>query len=140
LVERAVDIVLPAFPAEDCEPVAWLLEALGVALTWLWGMLAGLGLLGALACEALAALEALDDALPDEELGAALAAGAGAGVAGGGLLGALPLEECWANTAEENSKTIATTRPESRIMHLHQPNQVSVQALYFFGRCRPRKQ
>src|SRR5580658_1381883 len=106
-------MVPSAFPSGDCEPVGWVPDALGVASTWLWGMLAGLGLLGALACETLPAL----DPFPDEELGAGLGAGAATG-AGAALLGALPVEECCANTTEENNQSRPSTRPESRITHL----------------------
>jgi hypothetical protein len=113
--ERGGDAVLNSLPLEDGKPEAWLTEELGIGATWLTGLAAGPGLLGALLCE-MVALEAG----PEETLGEGLVAGAG-----GGLLGALLVEECCANTAEENSKITATTRLESRMTHLlpTEPNE-----------------
>src|SRR5438270_5408823 len=69
----------------------------------------------------------------DETLGEGLGAGADGGLLGaaagaalgGGLLGAPPDEACCENTAEEESKIIATARLESRITHLlpTEPNE-----------------
>ncbi|HXC44294.1 MAG TPA: hypothetical protein VNY51_12330 [Candidatus Dormibacteraeota bacterium] len=104
--ERIGDAALDALQSEDDGPEAWLPDELGMGAAGLSGILAGLGLLGALVCDTLEAV--LDEALGD---------GLGAG-AGGGLLGALLVEECCAKTAEEKSSTTATTRLESRIKHL----------------------
>jgi hypothetical protein len=122
--ERAGDAALAALQSEDDGPEAWLPDELGMGAAWLSGILAGLGLLGALVCDTLEA-EALLEAVLDEMLGEGLGAGAGGGLlgaalgagAGGGLLGALLVEECCAKTAEEKSSTTATTRLESRIKH-----------------------
>jgi len=73
---------------------------------------------------ALALGEALEVGL-DDGVGEGLAACAGGGLLGAaagaglgvGLLGAPLVEECCANTAEENSNTTATSRLESRIKH-----------------------
>jgi hypothetical protein len=123
--ERAGDAALAALQSADDGPEAWLPDELGMGAAWLSGIRAGLGLLGALLCEA-AGLEEAPAELLDEVLGDGLGAGAGGGLlgaalgagAGGGLLGALLIEECCAKTAEENSSTTATTKPESRIKHL----------------------
>jgi hypothetical protein len=78
---------------------------------WLTGMLAGAGVLGMLVCETLGALAAALGAAAGGGAGGAAAAGAGLG---GGLVAAL----CCANEREENRRTIARVRPESRIKHL----------------------
>jgi hypothetical protein len=145
--ERAGDAALDALQSEDDGPEAWLPDELGMGAAWLSGILAGLGLLGALVCDTLEAEAALD-AVFDEALGEGLGAGAGGGLlgaaAGDGLLEAPPVEECCANTAEENSNTTATTRLESRMTHLlpteHQTSRTRAWgSLCFFGRCRTQK-
>jgi hypothetical protein len=101
--ERAGDAALAPLQSEDEGLEAWLPDELGMAAAWLSGILAGLGLLGALVCDTLGAV-----------LDAVLGAGLGAG-AGGGLLGVLLVEECCAETAEEKSNITATAKLESRI-------------------------
>jgi hypothetical protein len=78
---------------------------------WLTGMLVEAGALGMLVCETLGALAAA--------LGAAAGGGAGGGAAAGAGLGAgLVAALCCANEREENRRTTARVRPESRIKHL----------------------
>lgn len=123
LGSRTGGVVFPALQSEEDEPDACPLGELGMGAPWLSGMLAELGVLGALTCDALA-LEAPLEAALGEGLGAAAGTGGGllgaalAGALGAGLLAALLVEECWANTAEENNKITATARLESRITHL----------------------
>jgi hypothetical protein len=123
LGSRTGGVVFPPLQSDEDGPEAWLPDELGIGAAWLSGTLTGLGLLGALLCDALA-LEAALEAGLGEELGAGadageglLGAALGAGL-GAGLLGALLLEECCANTAGENNKITATARLESRITHL----------------------
>jgi len=73
-------------------------------------MLAGAGVLGTLVCETLGALGAA--------AGAGWVAGDGAAAAGAGLGGGLVAALCCANEREENRRTTARVRPESRIKHL----------------------
>jgi hypothetical protein len=98
-------------------PEARLSDEPGIGAAWLSGILTRLGLLGALLCDALGTEEALE--VLNEMLDPGPRAGAGGGVLGaapggglgGGLLGVV--EECCAKTADENSITPATTRPET---------------------------
>lgn len=115
--ERAGDAVLAALQSDDDGPEAWPPDELGMGAAWLSGTLTGPGLLGAPLCDALALEAALGEGLGAGVGGGLLGAALGAGL-GAGLLGALLLEECCANTAEENNKITATTRLESRITHL----------------------
>jgi hypothetical protein len=142
--ERAGDAVLAALQSDDDGPEAWLPDELGMGAAWLSGILAGLGLLGALVCDTLEAEAPLEPVL-DEELGDGLGAGAGGGLlgaalgaGGGGLLGALLVEECCAKTAEEKSSTTATTRLESRIKHLL-PTAGDFSALHPLRLSRPSR-
>ncbi|HTT23728.1 MAG TPA: hypothetical protein VMG82_32670 [Candidatus Sulfotelmatobacter sp.] len=97
--------------------------------TWITGALTEGGALGALVCGRFTLGATLGAAL-GAGLGGALGAGAGAGGGagagaalgaglGGGLLGALDV--CCAKTMEENSRTVARLRLESRISTSGQP-------------------
>ncbi len=122
--ERTGDAVLPALESENDELDTWLPAEPGVGATWLSGILAGLGVLGALLCDMVGLAGTLGAGL-DETLGEGLGGGVCVGLLGaalggglgGGLLGALLVEECCENTAGENRNTTATTRLESRIKH-----------------------
>ena len=112
------------FKSGAAETETWLVAGLGLGATRLSGMLAGLGLLATLICDTLTLDAALEPVLV-EILGAGFGAGAGGGVLGaalggglgGGVLGALG-RVCWLKAMEENSRTAATERLESRIKHL----------------------
>src|SRR5437879_2299095 len=101
----------PALGLGETELGTWLGAGVEAADEWLpmeelaglgLGLVLGLGLLDALLCDGLAL---------DETLGAGVGAGAG-----GGLVGALLDEVRCAKTVEENDRTAAKTRLESRIL------------------------
>jgi hypothetical protein len=108
--ECAAGVFRTAFDSTDREfDIAG--EEFTTGALWLTGMLAEAGALGMLVCETLGALAAALGAAAGGGAGGAAAAGAGLG---GGLVAAL----CCANEREENRRTIARVRPESRIKHL----------------------
>lgn len=129
------------------------MEAPELGATWTTGALTEGGELGALGCGTLtlgAILGAGLGAVMGGALGAGAGAGGGAGAGagatlgaglGGGLLGALDV--CCAKAMEENSRTAARQRLESRIKHLLPTERILIQGWgcpdLFWTLLRPQK-